>query len=159
MRYALISTLLLARLSVAPAHATCDELTLGAGVDLDAPTAVAELLAAPESFVGKTVAVRGEITDVCEHAGCWLELRAADGDARIRVKVDDGVIVFPRWSRGHAARAQGAVEKLELSREDYVLHREHEAHESGGTFDAATVTGDGPFAVYRIRGTGAAICK
>lgn len=153
------TTALMAILPALPAAAACDEVTLGAGVEITEETAVAAILAAPDDYVGRAVAVRGEVTEVCDKAGCWLELRATDGDARIRVKVDDGVIVFPLWARGHAARAQGSVEKLELSRDDYVLFREHEAHEGGGDFDPATVTGDGPFAVYRIRGTGAAICK
>jgi hypothetical protein len=153
------TTILLAILAARPAGAACDEVTLGAGVSLAEETAVAAILAAPEDFVGRAVAVRGEVTEVCDKAGCWLELRAEGGDGRIRVKVDDGVIVFPMWARGHAARAQGSVEKLELSRDDFILFREHEAHEGGPAFDAATVAGDGPFAVYRIRGTGAAICK
>lgn len=153
------TTILLAILAAPAVGAACDEVTLGAGVDLAEETAVAAILAAPDDYVGRAVAVRGEVTEVCDKAGCWLELRAAGGDERIRVKVDDGVIVFPMWARGHAARAQGSVEKLELSRDDYILFREHEAHEGGGAFDPATVAGDGPFAVYRIRGTGAAICK
>lgn len=146
-------------LAAMPAGATCDEVTLGAGVGDGEETAVAAILAAPDDFVGRRVVVRGEVTEVCDKAGCWLELRAADGEAKIRVKVEDGEIVFPLWARGHAARAAGTVEKLELSREDYVLFREHEAHEGGESFDAATVTGDGPFAVHRIRGTGVAICR
>jgi len=146
-------------LAAAPAAATCDEAVLGAGVGDAEPTPVAAILAAPESWVGRDVVVRGEVTDVCDKAGCWLELRAADDEARLRVKVEDGEIVFPLWARGHVARAAGKVEKLSLSREDYILFREHEAHEGGGEFDPATVAGDGPFAVYRVRGTGAAICK
>lgn len=151
--------LLLAVALASPAAATCDQVTLGAGVTLTEETPVAAILAAPDGYVGRQVTVRGEVTDVCEMAGCWLELRAAEGDERIRVKVEDGEIVFPAWSRGHAARAEGTVEKLELSRQDYILHREHEAHENGGSFDVSTVAGDGPFAVYRIRGTGAVLCR
>lgn len=146
-------------LVAAPAGAACDALALGAGVELSEDTPVAAVLAAPEEYLGRRIAIRGDVTDVCEMAGCWLELEAGEGGKRFRVKVDDGVIVFPKWSRGHAARAEGTVERLELAKADYILYREHEAHESGGEFDESTVEGEGPFSVYRLRGTGAEICR
>lgn len=156
----MLRTLTLSLLLVAaPAGANCDALTLGAGVELADDTPVAAVVAAPEEYVGRRIAIRGEVTDVCEMAGCWLELRAEEGEDLLRVKVDDGVIVFPGWARGHAARAEGTVEKLELSRQEYVAQRRHEAEESGGEFDESTVEGDGPFAIYRLRGTGAEICR
>jgi len=137
----------------------CETARFGEGVTLAATTPVAELLATAGDRVGERVAVRGEVTEVCQMAGCWLELRAAEGDAAVRVKVDDGVIVFPKWARGKAATAEGLVERLELSREDYILQQAHDAHESGRDFDETTVVGEGPFEVFRIHGTGAEICK
>ena len=46
-----------------------------------------------------------------------------------------------------------------MSRAKYVKFLEHAAEESGGTFDEATLQGDGPFHVYQIAGSGAEICK
>ena len=136
----------------------CRAESFGAGVNLDAPTAIADILDRPEEFVGQSVLVEAEIADVCQMAGCWLELRAADGARTLKVKVDDGVMVFPKDARGRRARAQGTVERLELDREGYIIHLEHEAHEQGRDFDESTVPADGPWYVYRIAGTGAEIC-
>ena len=139
--------------------ADCEKVVLGEGITLAATTPIPDVLArAPES-VGQRVAVEGQVSGVCQMMGCWLELKAIDGPASIRVKVDDGVIVFPAWSKDKAARAEGTIERLELTREEYVIQREHEAHEAGTDFDEATVEGDGPFQVYRLRGTGAEICR
>lgn len=137
----------------------CDARTVGAGVTLVETTAVADILDRPESFVGRAVAVEGEVADVCQAAGCWLELRAADGPRSLKVKVEDGVMVFPKDSRGKRARAQGEVERLDLDREGYILHVAHEAHEQGRDFDESTVPAEGPYHVYRIRGSGAEVCR
>jgi hypothetical protein len=137
----------------------CDARAVGAGVTVAETTAVADILDRPESYVGRTVAVEGEVADVCQAAGCWLELRAADGPRTLKVKVEDGVMVFPKDSRGKRARAQGEVERLDLDREGYILHAAHEAHEQGRDFDEATVPAEGPYHVYRIRGSGAEVCR
>jgi len=158
-RPALLTLVLLLPGVAAFAASDCEAARFGEGVTLEATTPVAELLATAEDRVGERVAVRGEVTEVCQMAGCWLELKAAEGDATVRVKVDDGVIVFPTWARGKAATAEGLVERLELSREDYILQQAHDAHESGRDFDESTVVGEGPFEIYRIHGTGAEICR
>lgn len=137
----------------------CDARPVGAGVTLAENTAVADILDRPESYVGRTVAVEGEVADVCQSAGCWLELRAADGPRTLKVKVEDGVMVFPKDARGKRARAQGEVERLDLDREGYILHAAHEAHEQDRDFDESTVPAEGPYHVYRIRGTGAEVCR
>lgn len=142
------------------AASTCNSVTVGAGITLATTTPIDQLLAEAESRVGEPVAVEGEVTEVCQMAGCWLELRAGEGERTIRVKVDDGVLVFPKWAAGKHARAEGTVERLDLEREDYILFRQHEAHEAERDFDESEVeAGEGPFHVYRIRGTGAEICR
>jgi hypothetical protein len=137
----------------------CEVRPVGAGVTLTETTPVADILDRPESYVGRTIAIEGEVADVCQAAGCWLEMRAADGPRTLKVKVEDGVMVFPKDARGKRARAQGAVERLDLDREGYVLHVAHEAHEQGRDFDESTVPAEGPYHVYRIRGTGAEVCR
>lgn len=154
--------LLAAALAVAAAPLAaleCESESFGAGVTLAETTPIATLLGHPEEYLDRPVAVAGEVTEVCAKMGCWLEVAAAEGAARIRVKVKDGEIVFPQWARGKQAVAQGALEKLELTREQYLQQAGHEAHEAGSEFDPASVVGDGPFVVHRIRGTGARICR
>lgn len=158
MRMRLLSSLLV--LSVAPAVAeVCEKTSYGAGVTLTEATAIAAILDQPAAFAGKEVRVEGQVHEVCEMAGCWMEIQAADGDRTLKVKVKDGEIVFPVAARGKQAVAQGKVEDLEMSRAKYVKYRQHAAKETGEKFDEASLQGDGPFHVYQIAGSGAEICK
>jgi hypothetical protein len=130
--------------------------TYGGGVTLAETTSIGKILAEPDAWVGKHVRVEGEVTDVCPMKGCWMEISEPEGD-RLRVKVDDGVIVFPVDSKGKRAVAEGVVEAIPMSREQYLGWLSHLAEEKGETFDAATVTGDGPFKILQLRGLGAQI--
>jgi uncharacterized protein DUF4920 len=132
------------------------ETTYGAGVALTETTSVAKILADPDAYVGKRVRIEGQVVDVCPMKGCWMELEEKDGGARLRVKVDDGVIVFPVDSKGKLAVAEGTVESLPMGRDRYVAWLQHLAEEKGQKFDPATV-GKGPFRVVQIRGLGARI--
>ncbi|MEO1367652.1 MAG: DUF4920 domain-containing protein [Acidobacteriota bacterium] len=128
--------------------------TFGGGVGDAQLVPIADLVATPERWDGQAVRVQGEITGVCPKKGCWMELK--DGDASVRVKVEDDVIVFPADATGQKATAQGRLEIREMSREDYLGWARHQAEEKGEAFDAASV-GGGPFRLIQIRGTGAEI--
>jgi hypothetical protein len=130
--------------------------TYGAGVTATETTSMAKILADPDAWVGKKVRIEGKVVDVCPMAGCWMELEEGEGGAKLRVKVDDGVIVFPVDAKGKLAVAEGVVEAIPMTREKYVAWLEHLAEEKGETFDAAKV-GEGPFRILQIRGTGARI--
>lgn len=132
-----------------------EETKYGAGVTLDETLKISSLLADPDRYVGKKVRVEGTVTEVCQMAGCWMELEES-AQAKIRIKVDDGVIVFPATAPGKKAVAEGVVESIPMTREKYVAYMEHEAEETGKKFDAAAI-GDGPFQILQIRGTGARI--
>lgn len=144
------------------ASAACESTTYGAGIQLVDSTPVKSILDSPESFVGKEVRVEGRVREVCEMAGCWLELEAGDpaADARVlKVKVKDGEIEFPLSTRGKQAIAQGKVERLEMNRAKYVRHLKHIAGEQGREFDETSVVGDGPFHLYQVAGVGAEVCR
>ena len=130
--------------------------TFGAGVKEPETTSVGKMMATPDAYVGKTVRIEGQVVDVCPMKGCWMELEERDGGARMRVKVDDGVIVFPVTAKGKTAVAEGTLEAINMSREQYVGWLQHLAEERGQTFDPKTV-GEGPFRIYQLRGTGARI--
>jgi hypothetical protein len=95
----------------------------GAGVTLTTATPIEKLAADPKAYLGKTVRVDGVVTAVCEMAGCWMELVPAGGDEKtakaVRIKVDDGVIVFPQEAKGKKASAEGIFEPAneEMARE------------------------------------------
>lgn len=158
MRAFLLSSVLVLTVSAALAE-KCDKVSYGAGVKLTESTPVAAILDQPAAYTGKDVRIEGEIKSVCEAAGCWMELAAAEGDRTLKVKVRDGEIVFPVSARGKQAVAQGKVEEIEMSRDKYIKFRKHSAEEGGGTFDEASVQGDGPFRYYQLAGTGAEICN
>ncbi len=143
-------------LLLAPAVLAADATTYGDGVKVEDATSIAEILADPDAFVGKTVRVEGGVLDVCPKKGCWIEV--GDEEQHIRIKVDDGVIVFPTDAAGKIAAAEGEVEAIEMTRERYVGWLAHLAEEKGETFDEAEAdVGDGPFRMIQIKGTGATI--
>ncbi len=148
--------LLAGALLLAPAALAADAEIYGDGVTLEEATPIAKILADPDAYIGKTVRVEGGVLDVCPKKGCWIEI--GDEDENIRIKVDDGVIVFPAAAGGKIAAAQGEVEAIEMTRERYLDWLAHLAEEKGEAFDAASAdVGDGPFRMIRIRGTGARI--
>ena len=128
----------------------------GEGVALEASTSIADVLADPQAFDGQTVRVEGFVQDVCPRKGCWMTLAAGPEAEALRIKVEDGVIVFPQDAKGRQAVAQGVVRVHEQSREEYVAWQSHLAEEKGEDFDPEGV-GDGPFLSVQISGTGAEI--
>jgi len=130
--------------------------TYGEGLTGADTIAISELLSNPDPYVGEVVRVEGLITGVCKKRGCWMSIAADEEEFKeIRIKVDDGVIIFPMEAKGHRAIAEGIFTKIELSMEQTLKMAQHECEESGKKFDAAEVTG--PMVVYQIKGSGAVI--
>ncbi len=127
----------------------------GGGVTLTETTSIGKILADPDAYVGQQIRIEGEVTDVCPMKGCWMEIAEPEG-ARLRIKVDDDVIVFPQTAKGKRAVAEGVLEQIPMEREEYVRWMSHLAEERGETFDASKV-GEGPFHVLQLRGLGARI--
>lgn len=140
---------------VACQPATFEGTSLGEPLTLQETTPISDILAEPDAFVGERVLVEGTVAEVCSNMGCWMDIVGEDDTETIRVKVDDGVIVFPQKATGKRARVEGTVEKLELTEEEAIEAARHEAEERGETFDPASV--DGPETIHRIRGSGAVI--
>ena len=131
------------------------EAKLGKGVSVKSPTPIKEIMANPEKFLGKEVTIEGEITAVCQMQGCWIDVKDASCPEAMQVKVNDGEIVFPKDGAGKKVLAQGTVEKLELTKEQYIEKLKHDAMEGGKKTDPAKVTGG--TTIYRLKGTGAII--
>jgi hypothetical protein len=120
-------------------------------------TPISSILEDPDRWVGQRVRIAGEISGVCAKQGCWMDL-TSDDDSTLRVKVDDGAIVFPQDAVGALAQAEGKVEILDLEREKYEAWLRHVAEEEGREFDAAEL-GEAPFRIVRLRGLGAQISR
>ena len=145
--------------------------TYGDGVHLTEPVPIARLLSQPDGYVGQRIRVDGVITGVCKKRGCWMQLTDPDTGQGIRVKVEDGVIVFPYESMGHHAAAEGVLEAIKLTPEQVAARAEAagqaagHAHAPGEPCDSqgspASKAGcDAPVqqdTIYVLRGTGAVI--
>jgi hypothetical protein len=130
------------------------DLKLGKPLTLKEPLPLATVLARPADYVGKTVQIKGKITEVCEMMGCWMDL-TNDAGQKLRIKVNDGEIEFPKDASGRLAIAEGRFDKLELTKEQAAARAEEEAKDKGHKFDPASVKG--PVTLYQIQGTGAVI--
>jgi hypothetical protein len=125
----------------------------GEPLTLTTLTPISEIVATPEQYVDELVLVEGDIVDVCDDKGCWIEVMS--GSDQIQVKVDDGVIFFPMSAKGKKALVEGTVERRDLTSEQAFAAAAHRAEEKGEAFDSTAIY---PAAtVYRIRGSGALI--
>lgn len=133
------------------------EHTYGKEISVKEKTGISEILAEPEKFLGKRVLVEGAILDVCAAAGCWMDLSDEKGERKIKIKVQDGEIVFPVEAKGKTARVEGEVYSIELNEKEAVAFMKHMAEDAGKEFDESSVTG--PMTVYQIKGIGAVITE
>ena len=115
---------------------------------------VAELVDSPEKYVGERVRVKGVVTDVYTHRGCWIKIGGEDGKT-VRFKVQDGEIVFPVETKGQRCDAEGVWTKQVVSKEKLLEQGKHHAKREGKPFDPASVTG--PQTFYQLKGLGAVL--
>lgn len=127
---ALVAACVLAAATVA---VSAEDTRLGAGVTLKDATPIKALIEKPGDYVGKTIRVDGVATAVCQSMGCWLAVGDTDDkDApTVRLKVEDGVIVFPVSAKGKKVSAEGVFEEIaatdEHGKEAADEHAKHNA--------------------------------
>jgi hypothetical protein len=149
------ATKILLLAAVATASLAAAEMKLGKPLTLKEAQSVDAILASPDKYVGKTVQIKGRITEVCQMMGCWMNVVDPASGKMLRIKVNDGEIEFPKNGSGRMAIAEGTLTKMELSKERAIADAKHEAEEMGRKFDPSTVKG--PVTRYMIRGTGAVV--
>jgi multidrug efflux pump subunit AcrA (membrane-fusion protein) len=132
-------------------------LNLGSPLALKQSDPVDKIASAPASYVGKTIQVKGKITKVCQMMGCWMNLADPETGKLLKIKVNDGDIVFPKDSAGKLAIAEGKLVKIELTREQAIAQARHEAREQGRKFNPASIKSGAT--IYQIQGTGALILE
>jgi hypothetical protein len=167
MKRFLILSITMCAIAAVPVSAG-DSGTYGDGVTLAEAVPIDTLIANADDYVGQKVRVDGVITGVCKKRGCWMQVTNPESGNGVRIKVEDGVIVFPYTSMGHEAQAEGIFEAIKLTPEQIeartaVAH----GHEPGEACDKDATEGDGTGAgcdapavgeyVYMINGTGAVI--
>jgi hypothetical protein len=145
----------------------------GDGVTIEDPVPVETLLGSPDEYLGERVRVDGVITGVCKKRGCWMQVTDPETGNGVRIKVDDGVIVFPYTAMGKKASAEGVFDAIVLSPEQVKARAERQAaehaHAPGESCDKGGPKRDGSGQgagcdapvhdnrVFMIRGTGAVI--
>ena len=131
------------------------DLKLGKPLKEGEPLTIAKVLASPDQYVGKTVQVKGKITEVCLAMGCWMSLTDEDGHL-LRIQVEhEGDIKFPKESIGKNAIAEGVLEREEMTQQEAIAAAKHEAEENHRAFDASSIRS--AKVSYQIAGTGALI--
>jgi len=135
--------------------AQTDNGKFGSEISLEEKTNISDILNSPEDYLDQKVLVEGEVLDVCQKMGCWMELKSDVEGEKIKVKVKDGDIIFPVEAKGQTALVEGTVYKIELTQEEAAEYLEHVSEEQNQEFDSSTVTG--PMTIYQIKGLGAEI--
>ena len=102
-------------LAVACKPAEVPGTAYGEALTLTDTTLVSAILDAPRSFVGQRVLVAGTVVQVCEEKGCWMQIAGDREHQMLKVKVEDGVIVFPLTARGHRAVVEGTMEAVAVT--------------------------------------------
>ena len=113
-------------------------LKRGAAIGSATKVSLANVLASPEKFSGKTVLIEGVVVRSCKMEGCWAEI-APDKDATksVRVKMKDHSFFIPLQSAGSLARAEGVVTVKTLSKAEV----DHLVNEDGAKFDNRNADG------------------
>ncbi|MFN8673096.1 MAG: DUF4920 domain-containing protein [Candidatus Sericytochromatia bacterium] len=90
-------------------NAYAKEIKFGKDITLKDKTSVSKILENPKSFVGKTLLIEGTVLDVCPKRGCWMKVSSDKKKESIKLKVEDGDMIFPTDALGKMVKAEGTV--------------------------------------------------
>ena len=101
-------------------------LRLGSAIDTkSSAVALAEVAKTPDSWVGKTFTTTGTVTAVCQHMGCWMEIK--DDASAAHIKMAGHAFFVPRSASGKKARVLATLVKSDTPQ----AACEGEGHEKG----------------------------
>jgi hypothetical protein len=87
-------------------------LRLGTPIEASATqVALADVAKKPESYTGKTFATTGTVTAVCQHMGCWMEIK--DDASAAHIKMAGHAFFVPKTASGRKARILAKLEKAD----------------------------------------------
>ncbi|MDB5212325.1 MAG: hypothetical protein JWO86_252 [Myxococcaceae bacterium] len=87
-------------------------LHLGAPIESSVQKiALSDIAKNPSAFVGKKFATTGTVTAVCQHMGCWMEIKDDSGEAHI--KMAGHSFFVPKTASGRKARVLATLVKDE----------------------------------------------
>jgi hypothetical protein len=111
--HSLLSALILLLAVTAAASSPPGSGEFGAGLTLETPTRLADVVANPERHAGRLLLLSGRLTDLCVKKGCWTVL--TDGEHFVRVRFQDYKFFLPQEALGRAALVEGRTELRTLS--------------------------------------------
>ena len=130
----------------------------GARISLKEYSSFTDLMSFSSQYLGKNILISGEIVEVCPMRGCWIKVKDDISDAIIRVKVTDGMIVFPLSSKGKQVDVQGKFIRLDFTEDQARNWKVHLAAEKGIVLKSEDVVLDSSDLLeYRIMGESAQI--
>lgn len=136
------------------ASLSAQQKTYGKEISAKEKVLISSILISPEKYVGKKVLIEGTVVNVCEKRGCWIEIAGDKPYTKMKIKVNDGEIVFPVSEKGKKATVEGEVYAVKLSKADMIKQIKMEAEEHGASADTTKAT-DSTW--YQIKGIGAVI--
>ncbi|HVJ91985.1 MAG TPA: DUF4920 domain-containing protein [Labilithrix sp.] len=87
-------------------------LRLGAPIEASAEkVALADIAKQPSTYTGKTFATTGTVTAVCQHMGCWMEIK--DDTSEAHIKMAGHAFFVPKTASGRKARVLAKLVKAE----------------------------------------------
>jgi hypothetical protein len=93
-----------------PAPAAEGALRLGAPIEASVEkVSLADVAKNPSAFVGKKFATTGTVTAVCQHMGCWMEIKDEAGSAHI--KMAGHAFLVPKTASGRKAKVLATLVK------------------------------------------------
>jgi hypothetical protein len=128
-------------LAEAPEQAEAAERLFGEAPDRARPLVpLASILAEPERYRDQVVRTEGEIAQVCQRMGCWMELREDAEGTAVRVPMAGHRFFLPRDLAGRRAMLEGRVAMQTLSAGE----REHlESEGASATASALSISATG----------------
>ncbi len=89
-------------------------LRLGKAIEANATTArLADIAKEPRKFEKTTIATTGTVTAICQHRGCWMEIKDDASEAHIRMA--GHAFMVPRTAAGKKAKV---LAQVQLSQEE-----------------------------------------
>lgn len=98
-----------------------EAVTCGADIGESPEVSLAEVIKAPDEYLGKTVTVTGIAAEICQKKGCWMQVVPKDGEPGLRMTFKDYGFFVPMDGAGMLVRAEGVFEMKTLDK-DHVDH-------------------------------------
>ncbi len=150
-----IAKLLTFTLFFAAASAQAKDLHFGDAVDKNKLIKISTLMEKPDDYLSSPVTIEGTVVGVCQKRGCWMSIASDKRFQNLRIKVNDGDMVFPMTAKGSKAFATGMLTKNQLTLSESKRLLAHRAQKNGEAFDEASVKQ--AIATYQLVPTGVTI--